>query len=343
MTETTHEPEAATSAPQDAAAPAAVPAAGTERLSAVERYKLAREARKIAPPQRLTSLPGLDTDTLWRGLTREGEMRLMVVRATESVREATAALGCSAHTAQLIAELMLGAQLLRACVNPEEQVQVSAMNSGSAGNFVVDAYAEGHMRATVRNPGATHGDGFLVGNGTAQVARTRRGQATYRSTIALEHDEIEDLFMRYLLESEQILSLLKFDVGLDEDGKVTHAVGFLVQAMPDGSRDDLQRLVSNLEGLPKLNTQMTAADPDGMHWANLLMKGFFWDQVARQTVSFHCPCSPERVLSLLSTLPRSDLEELAQDGEALETTCDYCKTTYSVPIEQLRGLMSEPS
>ncbi len=312
-------------------------------LSAVERYKRAREARKIAPPQRLADEPSHDTDTLWRGLTREGEMRVMVVRATQSVREATAALGCGPWGAKLVAELMTGAQLLRACLNPDEQLQISAVNTGSAGNFVVDAYVEGHMRATLRNPAASLDDGFLVGNGTVQFARTRRGKATYRSAIALEHDEIDQLLMRYLLESEQILSLLHLDIDVTEQGHVRHAVGFLVQAMPEGSRDDLSRLVANLESLTSLGTQMHAADPDAMAWAHALMDGFYWDQVARQSVSFRCPCSPERVLALLSTLPQADLEELAEDGEPLETTCDYCKTTYSVPLEQLSALMARPS
>jgi len=80
-----------------------------------------------------------------------------------------------------------------------------------------------------------------------------------------------------------------------------------------------------------------------MGWAADMMAGFYWDQVARQVVKFQCPCSPERVLTLLSTLPRADLEELAEGGEPLETTCDYCKTTYSVPVVQLAPLMAEPS
>ena len=314
-----------------------------DALSPVERYKRARDARKVAPPQRLADEPSMTIDTLWRGLTREGEMRVLVVRATQAVREATAALGTGPWGTKLVAELMTGAQLLRACLNPDEQLQISAVNSGSAGNFVVDAYVEGHMRATLRNPGASLDDGFLVGNGTVQIARTRRGKPTYRSAIALEHDEIDQLFMRYLLESEQILSLLHLDIDVTESGHLRHAVGFLVQAMPEGSRDDLSRLVTNLESLGSLGDEMNDADPDAMGWANALMDGFYWDQVARQTVSFRCPCSPERVLALLSTLPQADLAELAEGGEALETTCDYCKTTYAVPLEQLNSLLAQPS
>lgn len=329
----------AAATPQEGTPEAAAP----ETLSAVERYKRAREARKVAPPQRLKQVPGLDTDTLWRGLTREGEMRLLVVRATESVREATSALDCSPDVARLVAELMTGAQLLRACLNPDEQLQMSATNTGGAGNFVVDTYAEGHMRATVRTPKAIRQDGFLVGNGTVQVARTRRGKSTYRSSIAMEHDDIDQLMMRYLLESEQILSLLRLDIDISDDGTVQHATGFLVQAMPEGTRADLQRLMDNLSALSELGGQMTDDDPDAMVWASALMDGFYWDQVARQTVSFHCPCSAQRVLTLLSTLPTADLEELVEGGEPLETTCDYCRTTYSVPVEQLTALMARPS
>ncbi|MCO4761145.1 MAG: Hsp33 family molecular chaperone HslO [Myxococcales bacterium] len=319
------------------------PITDTDNLSPVERYKLAREARRVAPAQTLPTVPEITEDTLWRGLTREGEVRILVVRATEAVHQATQRLGCSPAAAKLVGELMAGTQLLRACLNPDEQLQLGSKNAGSAGNFVVDSYAEGHMRATVRNPKATLDDGLLVGNGTLQVARTRPGRSTYRSAITMEHDDIDGLLMRYLMESEQILSLLRLDVQVTPEGTVEHALGFLVQLMPEGTKEDLGCLVNNLETLPELSTGMTADDPDAMGWANALMSGLYWDQAARQDVGFFCPCSAERVLTLLSTLPQSDLQELADGGEPLESTCDYCKTTYTVPLDQLQALMASPS
>ncbi len=315
-------------------------AASDAKLSAVERYKRAKEARRTAPPQRLGDVPAFDTDTLWRGLTREGEVRVLLVRATHSAAESTQKLGCSADTARMIAELMTGAQLLRACLNPDEQVQLSASNDGAAGNFVVDVWAEGHMRATVREPGAT-GEG-LIGQGTAQIARILRGRGTYRSAIGLGGDDVETLLMRYLLESEQILSYIKLDVAVDDSGAVHHAHGFLIQLMPEGTREHLARIVANLEDLPS-GVGMSADDPDGMAWASQLMNGLYWDQAARQDVGFLCPCSPERVVALLSTLPRADIEELAADGSPLETTCDYCRVTYTVPQSQVQALLEVPS
>lgn len=312
-----------------------------ENLSAVERYKRAKEARKTAPPMRLPEVPALKADTLWRGLTREGEVRIMVARATEAAREATQRLGCSADGARFVAEMMTAAPLLKACLNPDEQLQISGQNDGALGNFVIDCYATGEMRATVRNPAATGAN--LVGEGIVQVARIIRHSGTHRSAITLDGARPGDLLMRFLLESEQIISYINLDVQVDDAGEVQHALGFLVQLMPEGRREDIAAIVSNLESLPLLSQGMTEEDPDAMAWAESLMRGLYWDQAARQPLVFHCPCSPERVVALISTLPRADIEELVSDDAPLETTCDYCRTSYSVPVSQVRLLLEEPS
>ncbi|HAN31098.1 MAG TPA: hypothetical protein DCQ06_05820 [Myxococcales bacterium] len=310
-------------------------------LSAVERYKLAKEARKTAPPMQLPETPAYDQDTLWRGLTRGGEVRLLLVRATNAARESTDKLGCSAEAAGFVAELMAATSLLKACLNPDEQLQVSAQNSGLLGNFVIDCFATGEMRATVRHPEAC--GARLVGDGLVQVARIIRHSGTHRSSIELGGAMPGQLLMRYLLESEQIVSYINLDVAIDEQGRVQHALGFLLQLMPEGRRQDIATIVDNLKALPPLSQGMTAEDPDAMKWSSRLMEGLYWDQAVRQSVRFHCPCSAERVVALISTLPRSDIEELVADDAPLETTCDYCRTTYSVPIHQVRQLLELPS
>jgi molecular chaperone Hsp33 len=56
-------------------------------------------------------------------------------------------------------------------------------------------------------------------------------------------------------------------------------------------------------------------------------------------VTFHCPCSTERVLESIATLPRADIEELLSSEEPLTMSCDYCNATYEVTTAQLRDLL----
>lgn len=41
-----------------------------------------------------------------------------------------------------------------------------------------------------------------------------------------------------------------------------------------------------------------------------------------------------------ATLRRADIEELVEDGEPLETRCDYCGSLYIIEPELLRGLLA---
>ena len=311
--------------------------------SATERYRRLRAERLAGPPRFLEPAWPLSEDALWRGLTREGEMRLLVARTTGTTSEAAKRLGCSPEAARLVAELMTASLLVRSTLNPEAQLQISIANPGSAGRLLADVWpGERGMRASVANPTATaRRDGPLVADGVMQAVRSRaRGEPYLSSTLFLASG-LEKTVMEYLLHSEQILSFLRLEVAVDGGG-ITESVGFLVQAMPEGNRADLERLVHNLEVLPPLSGAMSPGDPDGRAWAEGLLAGFRWDQCARERVQYACRCSRGRVLALLASLPREELADLLESGEPAETTCEFCREVFRIAAEELRGLLSPP-
>jgi molecular chaperone Hsp33 len=65
---------------------------------------------------------------------------------------------------------------------------------------------------------------------------------------------------------------------------------------------------------------------------------FTW--LDRSDIRFGCQCSEVRVMTTLSVLDRSDIQELVDEGEPLSIDCDYCGAAYTVEIAQLRGLLS---
>lgn len=311
------------------------------RSAAAQRYLEAREARRTAKPELLPEPPPPSEDTLWRGLLRDGQMRLMVARAGRAGHAISTGLDCRPVADRFVRELVLATQLVRSTLNPDETLQLAGFQQGGVGNFVVDVFEDGGVRATLRHPEAT---GPALAGGTLQVTRQQRGRGQYRSSVAFdEGDRTTDVLMRYLLESEQILTLLDVDVAPERGDHGLAAVGSIVQLMPEGSREDLARLVKNLEASGKLGPAMVEDDPDAVAWAERLLDGFYWDQVARQELAFHCPCSAERVVALLASLPPDDLREVLDGLEVVESTCDYCRTTYTTPVDQLQALLGTPS
>ena len=56
-----------------------------------------------------------------------------------------------------------------------------------------------------------------------------------------------------------------------------------------------------------------------------------------------CPCSKERTVATLATLPLKDLKELEAEGKDLEVICDFCRTKYQVTVADLRDIIKDRS
>jgi molecular chaperone Hsp33 len=309
--------------------------------SAVERYKRRRAERLAGPPQWFDPAPSLDEDTMWRGLTRDGEIRLLVARTRATVAESARRLRTSDDASRLLGELLTAAYLARSTLNPAAQLQMLLRNPGTAGRLIADVWAgEAGARAAISNPDATEtDDGPLLQNGFLEVSRISRDGAPYRSSLLYSGGGIEAAVTEYLVRSEQIVALVHLEVAVT-GGVVGSSCGYLVQLMPEGTREQLDRLLAAVDRLPPLASAMTPDDPDARSWAGQLLDGFLWDQVARERPHFACRCSRGRLVAALSALPRADLEELVDAGEPADSTCEYCNTTYTLSVPELQMLLA---
>lgn len=302
-----------------------------------ERYLARRLARAEAPSGYLEPSPSLAEDTLWRGLTRAGELRVLVARATSTVAEIAETLAAGQYGMALLSELVLGGLLLRSTLDPDAQLQITVRSQGPVGRLFLDVWPSGRgLRASLERPEASSPDGRpRLDGGQIDVVRSREGLAPYRSSRSFGRETLSQLFEAHLLESDQILAMLRLDIRVEAD-RVAHASGCLVQVTPEGTREDLARLVANLEGLPQLGDAMTEADPDARAWVDRLLAGYRWDQAAREPITFVCRCSRERLLAILRGLPAEDLDEMIAAAAPIETTCEFCRARYEIDPQELR-------
>ena len=54
-----------------------------------------------------------------------------------------------------------------------------------------------------------------------------------------------------------------------------------------------------------------------------------------------CPCSKERTVATLATLKTADLEDLMKEGKDLEVICDFCRTKYTITVNDLQTIIDE--
>ena len=57
--------------------------------------------------------------------------------------------------------------------------------------------------------------------------------------------------------------------------------------------------------------------------------------------AFFCNCSKERVQKAIVSIGKKDLQEMINDGEPIEVKCDFCNTTYTFSVEELKEIMKQ--
>ncbi|MGB1027397.1 MAG: Hsp33 family molecular chaperone HslO, partial [Rhodospirillaceae bacterium] len=57
---------------------------------------------------------------------------------------------------------------------------------------------------------------------------------------------------------------------------------------------------------------------------------------------FRCRCSSEKVENTLKSFPKSELLEIADNGQ-VEVTCEFCKAVYMFEVDALFGSAAKGS
>ncbi len=175
----------------------------------------------------------------------------------------------------------------------------------------------------------------LLGDGRLALSLQIEGARPYQSIVPLAGDSIAAIFEHYLTQSEQSPARL----WLQADG--AHAGGLFLQKLPEADRRDPDgwNRVQQLAGtLRPGELALPAKD---------LLTRLFSQETVRlfepRPVAFHCPRDEGKVLAMLSTLGREEVESmLAVEGE-IHIHDDICHQDYRFGREVLDRLFPSPS
>ena len=145
--------------------------------------------------------------------------------------------------------------------------------------------------------------------------------------------------MRYMQLSEQIVSMIS--LGSAAEGDCPAAGGFVVQLLPEAAEADaaMDTMTRRLENFVEIRERLQKSDGSPSQLIEQIFEGMPFTWLDSSDIRFGCQCSEVRVMTTLSVLDRSDIQELVDEGEPLSIGCDYCGASYSVEIAQLRGLL----
>jgi molecular chaperone Hsp33 len=288
------------------------------------------------------------TDRLCRGLVPSRGLRAVFARVGDTARMARVLHGLYPTSAWVFAKALAAGALLGALQKEKGRVNLQLECDGPLGGLFVDADPDGNVRGYVRRP-AVHFPGdpergaraALGGGGFLSVLRDPGGGQFYRSSVELQARDLAEDLRRWFATSEQVATALDLVVVPRDGEPLGDVAGLLVQRLPDGDAEALERVRLRLaDGALGRAVAAGGSDQDAIREA----AGEGFDLLADLEIAWRCGCSAARARAAVSALGAEGVADvLAKDREAV-ITCEFCRARYVVSereLEEIRRKLEE--
>lgn len=288
------------------------------------------------------------SDYLVKGITANGAFRMLAVNGTELVQTAqidhdTWSASSAALGRTLVGTLLLSSALLK----DEEKLTVRILGDGPVGAIVTDGNAHGTVKGYLSQPhvnlplnpvGKIDVRRAVGTNGMINVTKDLGLKEPFTGQVPITSGEIAEDLTYYLAKSEQIPSAMGLSVFVNQDNSIGVAGGFLIQALPGVTDEQLTQLEHNLKDLPLVSDLLR----QGKTPEEILQTIFAGDELKfleKMPVAFQCDCSKDRFAKALATLSQNDLNEMIEQDHGAEAVCKFCGKKYQFTEEELKALI----
>ena len=291
-----------------------------------------------------------DMTDLWQKcISKSGTLRGVAIRCTELARALSETHGLTGEDSRAFGEALVAGFVLSSYCKAGERMNLNIKGNGSAKQALIDAYADGTIRGYLvpnapsekQNYDLT-GDGPW-GKGTLAVLRKRDdqdGAAPYIGTVPLVTGHLAKDLTFYWLQSEQVPSAVGIAVNLDADDRISSAGGFLVQAMPGASDEEVREIETQVTHLSNLANEV-AADREPIYILSTIFQNMEFMLLEKKELRAQCTCSEARMRRALTLVGVAELQAMIDEvGEAV-VKCDFCETEYRADAETLRAMIAD--
>lgn len=286
-------------------------------------------------------------DYLVRIISKSGGIRGLACVTTGTVAEACARHGARPTAAVALGRALTGGALMGALLKTGQRVALRFEGNGPLKKILVEAESNGAVRGYVGNPevdlppvnGRYDIQGALGRAGFLTVTKDLGMKEPYQGVVQLYRSEIGEDLAYYLTESEQVPSAVGLGVALDADGSVAASGGFLIQSIPPGDPEAVEKLMTRIGQLPSLADLLRQQTPEEL--LDLLFEGIPYQLLEKRNIAFACSCSREKIERVLLSLGRLELTSLLAEQNGAEVSCEFCRQRYALSGEELSALIAE--
>lgn len=290
------------------------------------------------------------SDRIGRFVTGDLQMRASIVEATQAVRHLQSLQPIRSDNLTIAARAMMGSLLMASHLKEGQLVGVLMQGADLAfGSVFAEASAAALVRAFVQEPMGHFLGQTPLGFSQSYLTVTRTipfQKQPYQGTVELVTGNVQDDLVFYLLQSQQIRSLMSLEVVFGPDGQtVDLACGMLIEVMPGVEQKVFDHVVMNAREVPSLSQELM--QHKGKKFFDLLSPYFKSSELVEldhpYKVEYGCRCDRNRVETMLSMLGTAELESMRDEGETVEVRCQMCSLPYFFTVEQLEDLVQRIS
>lgn len=278
-----------------------------------------------------------------------GMARVLLCRTTGMARKAAqihqpSSTALAAMSRTMTATAMLGVMMK----NDENSVTVTVAGNGPGGKITAVAHG-GQVKVSMHHPEVElplkkdgHLDvGGLVGHeGRLTVIKDLGLKEPYVGQSALVSGELGEDFAQYFTTSEQVPSLVALGC-LVHDGFCLSAGGALMQAMPGCTEEMLEQL--EVRSLFFTSISREVAEDSLEDLASGWFEGMDMQILSKESLSYQCDCSREKMEKALIAMGKRDLMQLIEEDGKAELTCHFCRAAHVFTKEDLLDLLQRAS
>ena len=285
-------------------------------------------------------------DRIIRATGKKAPFRLIVVDLTATMNEIGKKHNAQGFALKLLAENSIASIFLSASLKFPGTVSFTTRFSGEITLVQSDSTPQGLVRAMIPQPELQAVGGnepALIPQSVRVIKLNEQGKRVHESIIEAPAVSMGQNLATYLLQSEQIRSAVGIEAAFNKENpsKLDYAAGFYIEAFPDLEDKDINLIEVIIQNLPKFCDMNT---PEGFDLDELLdqLRGPYEIDIVKEIdPKAYCPCSRERTVATLATLPLKDLQDLEKEGKDLEVVCDFCRTPYQITIADLREIIKD--
>ncbi len=269
---------------------------------------------------------------------------------TELVTEAQRRHELAPTAAAAVGRLLTGTALLGASLKGKERISLQISGNGPLRGVVADAWlidgerigARGYAKVSEVDLPLNKRGKFdvagAVGEGSMQVTKSFEVGQPYVGVVPLQSGEIAEDIASYLVNSEQIPSVVALGVLADRKG-IKAAGGVIAQVLPGADERAVAGLEKRALAMPPI-TKLIAEGADAHSLLHALAGRVELRSHRTIDVRFACRCTREKVEAALLGLGGDELQKMARERPETEATCEFCKKLYVFTSDEVTDLAS---